>query len=56
MSHGEEEHASKLGFTEKRQLAVFEMIKSEVMSVNNKVAEVGYYAGDDENTIFKRMT
>ncbi len=56
MSHGEEDLAIKLGFTEKRQLAIFEMIKAEVESNNSKVAEVVYYAGDDENTIFKRMT
>lgn len=55
MNHGEEDLASLLGFTEKRQLAIFEMIKSEVE--NRKVAEeVAYYESDDVNTVFKKMT
>ena len=55
MDHGEEDLASELGFTEKRELAVFETIKAEVQSM--KVAsDVAYYGGDNENTVFKKMT
>lgn len=55
MQHGEDELASKLGFSEKRQMAIFDTIKAEVKA--EKVAEeVAYYADDDETTSFKKMT
>lgn len=55
MSHGEEDLATKLGFSEKRQLAIYETIKAEVNS--NKVAEeVAYYAGEDIRNVFKKIT
>jgi type I restriction enzyme R subunit len=55
MSHGEEDLAKRLGFNEKRQLAIFEMIKAEIQT--DKVADdVAFYAGEDENTVFKNMT
>ncbi|MEI7885591.1 MAG: type I restriction endonuclease subunit R [Clostridia bacterium] len=55
MSHGEEALVAKLGFTEKRQLAIFEMIKAEV-NKGKAAEEVAYYAGSEENAVFKRMT
>jgi type I restriction enzyme R subunit len=55
MSHGEEDLAKRLGFKEKRQLAIFEMIKAEIQT--EKVADdVAFYAGEDGNTVFKNMT
>ena len=55
MTHGEEDLATKLGFSEKRQLAIYETIKGEVNS--NKVAEeVAYYAGEDISNVFKKIT
>jgi type I restriction enzyme R subunit len=55
MQHGEEDLALKLGFSEKRQLAIYSTIKAE--ATKEKAAEaVGYYAGDDENTVYKRIT
>jgi len=55
MAHGEEDLTKKLGFSEKRQLAIFEAVKS--LASGDKVAEeVEYYAGDDENSQFKAIT
>lgn len=54
-SHSEEDMASKLGFKEKRELAVFETLRAEIQ--DGRAAEgVGYYGGDDENTVYKKMT
>ena len=52
MSHGEENLVTKLGFSEKRQLAIFETIKAEVKS-NKAAEEIAYYAEEDEKTMKK---
>ncbi|MDY0236424.1 MAG: type I restriction endonuclease subunit R [Gudongella sp.] len=53
--NSEADLTKELGFKEKRQLAIFEMIKAEIQ--NKKVADGHiYYAGDDENTVFKDIT
>lgn len=54
MSHSEEDLAKKLGFTETRQLAIFETIKNAVR--DGRAAEaVEFYGEDDEDTSFKKI-
>ncbi|MCR3956261.1 MAG: type I restriction endonuclease subunit R [Gudongella sp.] len=52
--HGEENLVAKLGLKEKRELAIFEMLRSEI--TDERVAEDVVYYMDDQVSLLKRMT
>ena len=55
MSHGEEDLAKALGFKNKRQLAIFEAVKS-IKKEGIAAEAVEYYAGNSEDSMFKDIT